>query len=289
MIDFRCVYQSEIVSIHRWKCDGKAESQRTVPANGFVFTQHGVFRKCSGREGPVVATPGSVLFTRGAEQIRVTHPVAGGDGGVVVRPVDGVLAGITEGQARERDPVEEMESSSALASSISTLRLRGLLALLDEGEVSSLDVDETALDIVSSALEVLCSRPDSTARTPATRRAHREAVERVKVLVSDRYREPLTLAEIAGETCYSVFHLCRMFKAHTGVSVHRYVNRVRLVAALEILARRARVTEAAFQVGFSSPSHFSDAFQKEFRVRPVEVRRYLADPRDATRQLLNTL
>jgi AraC-like DNA-binding protein len=59
----------------------------------------------------------------------------------------------------------------------------------------------------------------------------------------------------------------------TGVHMHQYLNRLRLRAALEQVAEpRLALAAIALDHGFSSQSHFSAAFRKEFRITPSEAR-----------------
>ena len=55
--------------------------------------------------------------------------------------------------------------------------------------------------------------------------------------------------------------------------LHRYLTRLRLRAALERLAGGANdLTALALDLGFSSHSHFADAFRREFGRTPSAVR-----------------
>jgi AraC-like DNA-binding protein len=71
----------------------------------------------------------------------------------------------------------------------------------------------------------------------------------------------------------SPFHLARIFQQRTGVPVHRYLTQLRLRAALERLADGADdLTALALELGFSSHSHFTDSFRREFGCAPSTVR-----------------
>jgi AraC family transcriptional regulator len=71
-----------------------------------------------------------------------------------------------------------------------------------------------------------------------------------------------------------VIHFARMFRRHTGASLHRHLLRLRLRAALErIVATLDDLAAVALDVGFASHSHFTDAFRREFGRAPSEVRR----------------
>jgi AraC-like DNA-binding protein len=89
--------------------------------------------------------------------------------------------------------------------------------------------------------------------------------------------EPLTLARVAQAVGSSVFHLCRAFKRATGSTLHGYRNELRLRRSLDLIADRPRdLTNVALDVGFSSHSHFTQAFGELFGLTPARFRRRLA-------------
>ncbi len=86
--------------------------------------------------------------------------------------------------------------------------------------------------------------------------------------------ERVTLDAVARAVHASPFHLARVFRQRTGAPIHRYLTRLRLRAALERLAGGANdLTALALALGFSSHSHFADAFRSEFGRTPSAVRR----------------
>lgn len=111
--------------------------------------------------------------------------------------------------------------------------------------------------------------------TPSgTTRARRPYVEDAKALLQTRFRERLSLEDIARALYVSTFHLCRLFKQETGMPIHRYLNQLRLRAALEpVIAGTTDLNSLALELGFSSHSHFTAAFRKEFGMSPREVRK----------------
>lgn len=62
------------------------------------------------------------------------------------------------------------------------------------------------------------------------------------------------LAQIAG---YSKFHFLRLFRCHTGQSIHAYVNQARLRKVEALLARGLALKAIAAEIGFSCPAAFS--------------------------------
>lgn len=108
------------------------------------------------------------------------------------------------------------------------------------------------------------------------RRGDVDAVEAARDLIARRYRDNLSLSDIARAVSSSVFHLSRLFHARTGFSLHAYRNQLRLRGALARLAERdADLTNIALDLGFSSHSHFTDIFRRTFGRTPSAVRRSL--------------
>ena len=61
----------------------------------------------------------------------------------------------------------------------------------------------------------------------------------------------------------------RLFKQIYGQTVYQFIRSQRLEQAYDLLAHGdCNVSQAAFQVGYTNVSHFSDAFRKQFGVLP---------------------
>jgi AraC-like DNA-binding protein len=106
-----------------------------------------------------------------------------------------------------------------------------------------------------------------------TRRAHADWAEHAKLVLAARYRAPLSLDDVARAVHCSPYHLCRVFRRHTGTSIHQYLTRLRLRAALDrLMDAGPDLTRLALDAGFSSHSHFTTAFTREFGAPPSTVR-----------------
>ncbi len=140
---------------------------------------------------------------------------------------------------------------------------------------SSLLVDEAAIQLLETLARVgepSKARSNGPVRATTTH-AHRELAENACVVLSGCLCDPLTLPRIARRVHSSPFHLARVFRRMTGLSLHQYLTRLRLRAALERLADgESDLTALALALGFASHSHFSDAFRREFRVTPNAFR-----------------
>jgi AraC-like DNA-binding protein len=82
-----------------------------------------------------------------------------------------------------------------------------------------------------------------------------------------------TLESIAREVGINVYKLKTGFKALFGQSVFSYLREERLTLAYgEILKNKNSLTDIAYQTGFASISHFSDAFKNRYGISPSQLR-----------------
>ncbi|MCB1743761.1 MAG: AraC family transcriptional regulator [Gammaproteobacteria bacterium] len=83
------------------------------------------------------------------------------------------------------------------------------------------------------------------------------------------YQSTLSVEELARESAMGVSSFHRAFKAVTGDSPVQYLKKIRLLKAKGLLVlERRRVEEAAYAVGYASPSQFSREFKRYFSVPP---------------------
>jgi AraC-like DNA-binding protein len=129
-----------------------------------------------------------------------------------------------------------------------------------------LEREETALALLHCVVSGSRAEPERVGPRPRT---WRQLAEELRHLVATRFSERLTLEDMASAVHTSPFHASRVFRAVTGETLHRHLNRVRLRTALFELEHAAgRLTHVALSVGFSSHSHFTNAFQLEFGCAP---------------------
>ncbi|MFO1477457.1 MAG: AraC family transcriptional regulator [Verrucomicrobiota bacterium] len=107
---------------------------------------------------------------------------------------------------------------------------------------------------------------------PATTRRQRlaqERVEQVNALLKQSLAEPPSLKELGRKIGCSHFYLSRIFSEQTGRTISQQLRELRLERAAELLkSGEYNVTEAAFEVGYNSLSHFSAAFRETFGCCP---------------------
>ncbi|BCM85841.1 helix-turn-helix transcriptional regulator [Methylobacterium indicum] len=126
-------------------------------------------------------------------------------------------------------------------------------------------------EAIGRALALLVRRHGRSTRPLAPRRLVPAPIQRGIDYIMGNLDRRLAIAEVAIQVGLSEFHVMRLFKARTGMTVHQYVVHRRLEAARAALARGIPPAEAAARYGFYDQSHFTGHFRRAFGTTP---RRY---------------
>jgi AraC-like DNA-binding protein len=145
------------------------------------------------------------------------------------------------------------------------------LELATAPEHDPLLVEESLLHVLAAVLtRVDAPRPRGRPRDAARRGELARALERE---LAASFREPRSLQELAASVGTSPFHATRVFREHTGSTIHGYRHRLRLQAVLAHLGdARVDLTELALEAGFCSHSHLTEAFRRVFGAPPSRWR-----------------
>jgi AraC-like DNA-binding protein len=242
-----------------------------------AIPRRGVFVKHQHRQ-EAVADINGVMFFNAGDVYRVSHPLHGGDECMSLHFREDVIAAAVAGRggAARFDPRQPFPHTHGPLSRAAFSRRRELDAAMSAPTVDPMAVEERALSLLDTILAdsfaVRGHRPRRQRSDTAA--AHRRWAEETRLVLNRRLGERVLLSDIARQVRCSPFHLVRVFRAHTGIPIHRYLNRLRLRAALERLRGGENdLTALALDLGFSSHSHFSDAFRAEFGTAPRETRR----------------
>ena len=92
--------------------------------------------------------------------------------------------------------------------------------------------------------------------------ARQRLVDRIKLVLASDLSRRWTLADIAAEVGGSAVYLTQVFQQVEGVPLYRYQLGLRLARALDLLAQYEDLNTLSADLGFSSHSHFSAAFQQ---------------------------
>jgi AraC family transcriptional regulator len=285
-LHFTSLHRSSTVRITDVRCRPSnhacgAEEEST--SHSIAFPRAGVFVKHLGRQ-QVVADSSQVVFFNGGETYQVSHPVEGGDDCTSLAfPQDVLLDALSRFEPGLRDqPHSPFEFTHAPNEPKTIFFLQRLRQALRNGGTSGLAVDEMSVDLLAAVIDMAYR---SSGRRPLptptkARLVQRERAEAAQQFLASQFQRSLSLADVGRAVHYSPYHLARFFRQVVGIPIHQYLIRLRLGAALERLADGAAdLTELALDLGYSSHSHFSDAFRRAFGCAPSDFRNRLTSER----------
>jgi AraC-like DNA-binding protein len=287
LLNFRPLYQGPIVGVQEYRCragrGGPAVEERS-DRDTIVLLRHGAFCKHFGRRSVTADVNHAVFFARGSTY-RVSHPADCGDRGTVFVLAHRVLLdviGALDPSVEDR-PDRPFPFVTGPCEPGVFWRHRELARRLEDAAAHPLDplrTDVSTLELVADVLEAAFARhgwPRGRCRRNGTDADHADRAEAAKSYLASRLADRVTLNDVARAVHASPFHLARVFRHRTGVPIHRYLTRLRLRAAVERLWGGAEdLTTLALESGFSSHSHFTGAFRREFGRTPSDVRRALS-------------
>lgn len=132
-------------------------------------------------------------------------------------------------------------------------------------------------EVVLSVIETLARRTNSFPRRSPRRSREQLAthtVRRVCEFIEQSLAIDLDVRSLAEVANLSPAHFARAFAATIGMTPFRFVMTRRLARAWALLEGTSLPTvDVALEVGFSSPSHFTARFRREFGVVPQLIRR----------------
>ena len=123
--------------------------------------------------------------------------------------------------------------------------------------------------LVSEAALRLCEMVRETRRQD-TGNVH---VEKAKHYLTDHLTQEIRTDDIAEAVGLSPYHLSRLFKTHTGLTLREYLTRERIEAAKQLLAVSDRtIPQIASLLRFCDQSYFTMVFRRQTGQTPGEYR-----------------
>lgn len=132
---------------------------------------------------------------------------------------------------------------------------------------------ESSSDLVLEGLILqLCAE---VLRTPVQESEPRPAwVRQADRLICERFREPITLADIAAQVGVHPVHLSREYRRHYHMTIGERIRSLRVeFACQQIATTEAPLVEIALACGFSDQSHFTVTFRNYCGASPSAYRR----------------
>ena len=241
------------------------ETNRIGDRAHLVFPRRSVLIRQLGRE-PVLATANhTMLYNADQRYRRELHHELGDDSVFVELPEETLEQLAGDGR---------LHGTHVPAGRRTYLLQHLLVRQLRDHICDELEAEELTSRLVLSALASHIVRRDRAGKR--TSADHRGLAEAAKSEIASDLSVRRSLGELARTLHTSPFHLARVFRAETGFTLAGYRQALRLRAALERLPGNDRDLSAlALELGFSSHSHFTATFTREYGVPPSAVK----DPR----------
>lgn len=103
-------------------------------------------------------------------------------------------------------------------------------------------------------------------------RGETAVISQVIRYLTEHFREPLRLDDLAARFFISKSYLNRHFKAYTNATVYAYLMALRITHARRMLREGATAAEAGRECGFSDYSTFYKAFKAQTGITPQEFK-----------------
>jgi AraC-like DNA-binding protein len=213
----------------------------------------------------VVGDANQVLFVAGGESYHLSQPRSGDYAELIITPDPELLEEVAgrPAAAMAFHPLFRNRSQRA-GFDLQQMRAR-FLQRARLGTGNGFALEESAVTLLRTALD---TDPRASQPSRMTRRLIRRAKEFLEANLGHRLR----LADVARAVGASPAYLTDTFRRVEGIPLHAYLTQLRLARALVDLRHTDNLTTLAFELGFSSHSHFTAAFRRAFGCTPSQFR-----------------
>ncbi len=95
-----------------------------------------------------------------------------------------------------------------------------------------------------------------------------------ETIIKENIKTPFTIAQLAIITGINQFKLKRNFKLIFGKPIFTYVTEIRMAEAKKLIIEKGyTISEAAYEIGYKNPQHFTVAFKKVYHFLPSTLKR----------------
>ncbi len=103
-----------------------------------------------------------------------------------------------------------------------------------------------------------------------------ERIRHIYALIDERYKNKISLAEVASTCNLTKEAFCRYFKKATGSTFISFLNQYRISQAKRLLMSGKNVSETCYECGFESLSYFNRSFKKLTGENPSAFKKKLS-------------
>jgi AraC-like DNA-binding protein len=272
----RTLFRSRLIRVLDYRCPGHDGRDEIPQGHEIVLTRAGAFQR-KDAHGAFLADPNQILFYNQGQPYDISHPVGGRDYTTVFIFNPSLLIEIMRiyEPEVENNPYRVFPRSHfTFATPLQMLQYRLLRA--DKNYIDPLEMEEQIMTAAGEIIHALYqARPTQERRSsPKTLRAHADQIQAVRTFLNAHVQSSMQLERISSAVHLSPYHLCRVFKQNTGMTLHQYLMRLRLFNAAEYILEspKTRLDLIALEYGFSNHGNFSTAFRQTFGISPSALR-----------------
>jgi len=217
-------------------------------------------------QGAAVLTPGALLLGNGGDPFECSYEHTAGDRCISLYYTPEYLERVAQAVPAARTiqfhthKLPPTPAITALAATMEAESVTGCVARLEE----------MALHVAGTVCTLLAGKEPS-GRQPS-RRDEKRVLETVRI-IKERFRDRLSVAELASAANMSPYHFLRTFRDVVGVTPYRFVVQTRLRhAAVQIATTGNPISAIAFDTGFGDLSTFVTTFRRAFGLAPGDYR-----------------
>jgi len=276
----RIVFQAETAQVGAFTCpsgDPRFRDSGPIARQLVVFPRTGVWIRHAGSRAFVADPHVITIYNQGQEYTRAPLSADGDrcDWFALTSVLAREIAVVHD--ARASDAERPFRHPCAPCPPDLYLRQRALFHRLERGGMDELYAEESVIGIVAEAIGAAYGARGGWPGPCDSFDAHLDLVERGRADIIAHARARTTLAEMARRLSVSPFHLCRVFRRVTGMSLHAYRMELRQRLALEPLVGEAiSVSRIAANLGFASHSHLTATLRRRLGLTPTRLRRVLS-------------
>ena len=262
----RVLFSSELVKLSDFTCNTPKSGRGCElcdTRSSVTIVRRGV-HAYHGRGRVALAEAGLGLLYRGGEVYQLSHPYhrEAPDRSTCIEFDDALLEEAFGKWPLERDLGTHLSARTHLLN-------HEVMAALVAGTLDRTGAEEAVLAVIRAVARDF----HLTAEGGGLPEVGRRRVERAREFIAARLDEDHGMAAIAAVAATSPFHLARLFKRHTGMTIRGYRLRLRLAVALERIVEGERdLSFLAAELGFSNHSHLTSAFRRQFGAPPSVLR-----------------
>lgn len=277
------LYEAMGISFIDFRCRAHVEPEGPEEPNethSIVFVRRGVFQRTQHRE-MLTADPNHILFFNALHPYRYSHPLPGGDACTILAVATDTALNLVARQSPwdAEEPGKPFHIPYAVSSSRAAHIHYELIALLRNHaprlaiEDAMVELGEEAVRLAYTSYGKQRKRAKHSLTVARTVRRHRELTEATKLAINENLEALPSLEDLARNHHCSPYHLSRIFHQTAGISLRRYVSRLRAnLAADRLSSGTSNLTGLALDLGFFDHSHFTNEFHREWGLSPSRFR-----------------